>query len=76
MWLVLFITCPVADPGFPVGGGADLVGGAPTPETTTFEKFVCQNERIWTRRGARARQRPLDPPLMPAIYNKPVIYGH
>ena len=44
----------VADPGFPEGGGRRL----------RFEKFVCQNERIWTRRGGRAPAAPpLDPPL-------------
>ena len=26
----------VADPGFPVGGGVDLVGGGGTPEAVTF----------------------------------------
>ena len=44
----------VADPGFPVGGGADLVGGCQLTRQLRFEKFVCQNERIWTRRGPRA----------------------
>ena len=43
----------VADPGFPIGG-ADLVGGRQLPRRLCFEKFVCQNERIWTLRGARA----------------------
>ena len=38
----------VADPGFPVGGGRQL------PRRLRFEKFVCQNERIWTLRGARS----------------------
>ena len=33
----------VADPGFPVGG-ADLVGGAPTPEAATFRK-ICMSKR-------------------------------
>ena len=30
----------VADPGFPVGGGVDLVGGPWTPEAATFQKFL------------------------------------
>ena len=54
-------TVSVADPGFPVGGcrphtgGADVVGGGrQLPRWLHFKKFVCQNERIWTRRGARA----------------------
>ena len=49
----------VADPGFPIGG-VDLVGrgGAWTPEVVTFQKFVCQNERIWTLRGACAGHAP------------------
>ena len=39
-------------------GGADLVGGRQLPRQLRFEKFVCQNERIWTQRGgARARRR-------------------
>ena len=36
----------VADPGFPVGGGVDLVGGHGLPRRLRFVKFVCQNERI------------------------------
>ena len=41
----------VADPGFPVEGGVDLVGGRGLPRQLRFENFVCQNERIWTLRG-------------------------
>ena len=33
----------VADQGFPIGG-ANLVGGAPTPETATFQK-ICMSKR-------------------------------
>ena len=33
----------VADPGFPVGGGTDLIGGAPTPEAATFRK-ICMSK--------------------------------
>ena len=47
-----------ADPGFPIGG-ANLVGGRQLPRRLRFEKFVCQNERIWTLRGARAGGTPL-----------------
>ena len=43
----------VADPGFPVGG-ADLIGGHQLLRRLHFEKFVCQNKRIWTLGGARA----------------------
>ena len=39
-------------------GGADLVGGRQLPRRLRFEKFVCQNERIWTRRGGARRRRP------------------
>ena len=52
-WLVEWMT--VADPGFPVEGGVDLVGGGRgPPRWLHFENFACQNERIWTHRGARA----------------------
>ena len=36
-------THAVADPGFPVGGGTHLVGGA-TPEVVTFRK-LCMSTR-------------------------------
>ena len=48
----------VADPGFPVGGGLDLVGGGGLPRWLRFENFVCQNEIIWTL-GGRAPATPL-----------------
>ena len=66
---------PVADPGFPVGG-------APTPEALRFEKFVCQNERIWTRGGRAPAATPLDPPLQTLSVNGPYecrkvcVYGY
>ena len=34
----------VADPGFPVEGGVDLVGGAWTPEVATFRK-ICMSKQ-------------------------------
>ena len=40
----IFRRHPVADPGFPVGGGVDLVGGARTPEAVTNRKF-CMSKR-------------------------------
>ena len=33
----------VADPGFPVGGGANLVRGVPTPNVATFRK-MCMSK--------------------------------
>ena len=58
--------CTVADPGFPVGG-VDLMGGRGPRGGYGYENFVCQNERIWTRRGACAGHAPLNPPME---YNK------
>ena len=52
----------VAGPGFPAGGSVDLVGGRGLPRRLHFGKFVCQNERIGSVRGAR-RVHPLDPPM-------------
>ena len=51
----------VADPGFPIGGHRPR-GGRQLPRRLHFEKFVCQNERIWTLRG-RTPVAPLDPPM-------------
>ena len=53
----------VADPGFPVGGGVDLLGGRGPLAWVLFGKNVCENERIWSHRGACARHVPLDPPV-------------
>ena len=47
----------VADPGFPIGGRGPC-RGCGLPRQLHFENFVCQNERIWTRRGACAGYAP------------------
>ena len=57
----------VADPGFPVGGGVDLVGGHQLPRQLRFENFVCRNKRIWTLRGACAGHVLLDPPMLAVV---------
>ena len=36
-------------------------GGRPLPRRLRFEKFVCQNERIWTLRGGRVPAAPPPP---------------
>ena len=58
--------CSVADPGFPVGGGADPLGGGRRPPThTLFGKNECENKRngsCWGGGGAPAAS-PLDPPM-------------
>ena len=48
----------MADPGFPVGGRGPRRGGRGFPRQLCFEKFICQNERIWTLRGACAGHAP------------------
>ena len=53
----------VADPGFPVGGGADLLGGSQPPMHMLFSENVCVNERIGSCWGGAAGA-PLDPPMM------------
>ena len=50
----------MADPGFPVGGGANFVGGHQLPMRLRFKK-VCQ-KRIGTLGGPPAAS-PLDPPM-------------
>ena len=40
------------------GGRRPRRGGRQLPRRLHFEKFVCQNERIWTRRGGARRRRP------------------
>ena len=52
-------TFPVTGPGFPVGGRGPRRGDRGLPRQLRFEKFVCQNERIWTLRGAWAGHPPI-----------------
>ena len=54
---------PVADPGFPRGGGANSPGGVPTYDFAKISQKVHEIERIWTPGGVRPLHPPLDPPL-------------
>ena len=51
-----------ADPGFPVGGGDDPLGGVPTYDFVKFSKKLYEIEKILGHRGARWGA-PLNPPL-------------
>ena len=42
---------PVADPGFPRGGGANPKGGAPTYYLANFSRKLHENEEILGQRG-------------------------
>ena len=49
-----------ADPGFPVGGGANPPGGAPTYDFAKFRKKLHEIEKILSRKGgAHAGRAPL-----------------
>ena len=51
---------PMADPGFPVGGG----GGGWTPDTGDFWRKCMQKRKDWVHvGGACAGHAPLDPPM-------------
>ena len=56
----------VADPGFPIGGVADPLGGAPTSDAYTFwQKHVKTKEIDPVGGGGGACwQHPLDPPML------------
>ena len=58
---------PVADPGFPVGGGVDLVRGAVDPRGGYVSKIlhVKMKESGPVGGGARRARPPLDPPMVP-----------
>ena len=46
----------MADPEFPIGGGAESLGGRRQPLTwVLLGKNTCENERIGSRRGGRRR---------------------
>ena len=55
---------PVADLGFPRGGGTNSPGGAPTYDFAKFPQKLHEIERIWTPGGgARPKFYYVDPPL-------------
>ena len=49
----------VTDPGFPIGGGANLVKGTPTPDMATFRKICMSKRKNWDPWGACAGCAPL-----------------
>ena len=51
IYLVGMEFCPVADPGFPVGGHAPVRGGCGPPTQVLFGENVCENERIGSHGG-------------------------
>ena len=55
---------PVADPGFPVGGGVDLVGGGVDSRGSYVSKILyVKMKELGPLGGARAGRAPLDPPM-------------
>ena len=53
----------VADPGFPVGGGMDLVGGAVDPRGGYVSKILHVKMKESGPVGGARAGRPLDPPM-------------
>ena len=54
----------MADPGFPVGGGVDLVRGAMDPRGGYVSKILhVKTKESGPVGGARAGHAPLDPPM-------------
>ena len=61
--IIKLATSPGADPGFPVGEGADPLGGASTYDFVKFSEKLHEIEKILGCRGARAGC-PRNPPLL------------
>ena len=63
----------VADPGFPLGGGANSEG-VPTYDFAKFSQKLHEIERIWAPVwGAHVPRAPLDPPLRRYLWSFIVI---
>ena len=54
----------MADPGFPVGGGAEPLGGVPTSDVGTFWQKCMRKQKNWILLGGRAGGTPLDLPMV------------
>ena len=58
----------MADPGFPVGGGVDLVGGGVDSRGGYISKILyVKTKELGPLGGARAGRAPLDPPMVWSI---------
>ena len=58
------VSLPVADPGFPRGGGANSPWGVPTYDFAKFSQKLHEIERIWTpREGVHPKFYYVDLPL-------------
>ena len=55
---------PGADPEFPIGGGANPPGGAPTYDFAKFCENLHEIEKILDAEGGA----PLNPPLRPSLW--------
>ena len=57
-----------ADPGFPVGGVADPLGGCQHTILSNFLKNCMKSRNFWAVGGLHARGAPLNPPLTKFIF--------
>ena len=61
----------MADPGFPVGGGVDLVGGGVDSRGGYVSKILyVKTKELGPLGGARAGRPPLDPPMLLLPYSR------
>ena len=66
-WSIKLIAYSVADPGFPIGGGTNPLGGHQPPTHTLFGKNVCENERNWSCWGGGGHTLVVPPLDLPMI---------
>ena len=59
-----YITWPVADPGFPRGGGANFLGGRQHMILPNFPKNCMKLKEFGPPGGTSVPCDPLDPPLL------------
>ena len=64
--VLLFCLYPGADPGFPVGGGADPLEGRQHTILSNFPKNCMKSRKFWAVGGRAPGAPPLNPPLVPS----------
>ena len=65
----------MADPGFPVGGGVDLVGGGVDSRGGYVLKILyVKTKELGPLGGSRAGRAPLDPPMQKVLYLKNTMF--
>ena len=66
----------VVDPGFPIGGGMDIVGGHVLPRWVHFGKFYVKTKESGSIGGHASSMLPINPPMLRSYKKNKYIFTY